>query len=232
MWNNYVNVYLCHTYKWQRILNHCDIDGISYFRILLLINTRTCTNTTTFSVENRLLGNKNLAAGGFALSDADTLPQSNQAFFSWIFALFSDTSFQSARLNFSHWNNTEKNGMFTEFVWNQCQGNCDICIHYDVSLSQRIVYMLHTWLSIWDNYRYTPIYTKLGTLMSSAQPYSTCTKMRVFSLIYTPSIKVSVMSDEHLKPILVGALYINGKGTLWHLFKRWLITNYANHCAS
>ena len=43
--------------------------------------------------------------------------------------------------------------------------------------------------------------------------------MGVFSLIYTPSIKVSVMSDEHLKPILVGALYINGKGTLWHLFK-------------
>ena len=41
MWNNYFNVYLYHTYKWQRILNHCDIDGISYCRILLLTNTRT-----------------------------------------------------------------------------------------------------------------------------------------------------------------------------------------------
>ena len=38
--------------------------------------------------------------------------------------------------------------------------------------------------------------------------------MGVFSLIYTPSIKVSViMSDERLKPIIVGVLYINGKGT-------------------
>ena len=39
MWNNYFNVYLYHTYEWQRILNHCDIDGISYCRILLLTNT-------------------------------------------------------------------------------------------------------------------------------------------------------------------------------------------------
>ena len=38
-----------------------------------------------------------------------------QASFSWIFALFFDTSFQSARLNFSHWNNTEKNGTFSLF---------------------------------------------------------------------------------------------------------------------
>ena len=48
-WNNYFNVYLYHTYKWQRILNHCDIDGISNCRILLLTNTRTFTNATTFS---------------------------------------------------------------------------------------------------------------------------------------------------------------------------------------
>ena len=107
MWNNYFNVYLYHTYRWQRILNHCDIDGISYCRILLLTNTRTSTNATTFSVENRLLGN--------ALSDADTLPESDQASFSWIFAPFFDTSFQSARLNFSHWNNTEKNCTFSLF---------------------------------------------------------------------------------------------------------------------
>ena len=114
MWNNYFNVYLYHTYKWQRILNHCDIDGISYCRILLLTNTRTFTNATTFSVENRLLGNEN-SGRGFALSDADTLPQSNQASFSFIFAPFSDRSFQSARLNFSHWNNTEKNCTFSLF---------------------------------------------------------------------------------------------------------------------
>ena len=113
-WNNYFNVYLYHTYKWQRILNHCDIDGISYCRILLLINTRTFTNATTFSVENRLLGNEK-SGRGFALSDADTLPQSHQASLSWIFAPFSDTSFQSARLNFFHWNNTEKNCTFSLF---------------------------------------------------------------------------------------------------------------------
>ena len=113
-WNNYFNVYLYHTYKWQRILNHCDIDGISYCRILLLTNTCTFTNATTFSVENRLLRNEN-SGRGFALSDADTLPQSNQASFSFIFAPFSDTSFQSARLNFSHWNDTEKNCTFSLF---------------------------------------------------------------------------------------------------------------------
>ena len=114
MWNNYFNVYLYHTYKWQRILNHCDIEDISYCRILLLTNTCTFTNATTFSVENRLLGNEK-SGRGFALSDADTLPQSNQASFSLIFAPFSDTSFQSARLNFSHWNNTEKNCTFSLF---------------------------------------------------------------------------------------------------------------------
>ena len=118
MWNNYFNVYLYHTYKWQRILNHCDIDGISpgisYCRILLLTNTRTFTNATTFSVENRLLGNEK-SGRVFASSDAETLPQSNQASISWIFAPFSDTSFQSARLNFSHWNNTEKNYTFSLF---------------------------------------------------------------------------------------------------------------------
>ena len=114
MWNNYFNVYLYHTYTWQRILNHCDIDGISYWRILLLTNTRTFANATTFSVENRLLGNEK-SGRGFALSDADTLPQSNQASFSLIFAPFSDTSFQSARLIFSHWNNTEKNCTFSLF---------------------------------------------------------------------------------------------------------------------
>ena len=135
MWNNYFNVYLCQTYRWQRILNHCDIDGISYCRILLLTNTRTCTNATTFSVENRLLGNKK-SGRGFALSDADTLLQSNQASFSWTFALFFDTSFQRARLNFSHWKNTEKNGTFSLFETSQWQR--DVCIHYDVSLSQRI----------------------------------------------------------------------------------------------
>ena len=113
-WNNYFKVYLYHTYKWQRILNHCDIDGISYCRILVLTNTRTFTNATTFSVENRLLRNEN-SGRGFTLSDADTLPQSNQASFSFIFALFSDTSFQSARLNFSHWNNTKKNCTFSLF---------------------------------------------------------------------------------------------------------------------
>ena len=107
-------MYLYHTYKWQRILNHCDIDGISYCRILLLTNTRTFTNATTFSVENRLLRNEN-SGRGFALSDANTLPQSNQASFSFISAPFSDTSFQSARLNFSHWNNTEKNWTFSLF---------------------------------------------------------------------------------------------------------------------
>ena len=105
---------LGNTYKWQRILNHCDIDGISYCRILLLTNTRTFANATTFSVENRLLGNEK-SGRGFALSDADTLPQSNQTSFSLIFAPFSDTSFQSARLNFSHWNNTEKNCTFSLF---------------------------------------------------------------------------------------------------------------------
>ena len=144
MWNNYFNVYLYHTYKWQRILNHCDIDGISlgisYCRILLLTNTRTFTNATTFSVENRLLGNET-SGRGFALSDADTLPQSNQASFSWIFAPFSDTSFQSTRLNFSHWNNTEKK-LYVQFVWNQCQWQRDVCIHNDVSLSQRIALIL------------------------------------------------------------------------------------------
>ena len=114
MWNNYFNVYLYHTYKWQRILNHCDIDGISYCQILLLTNTRTFANATSFSVENRLLGNEK-SGRGFALSDADTLPQSNQASFSLIFAPFSDTNFQSARLNFSHWNNTEKNCTFSLF---------------------------------------------------------------------------------------------------------------------
>ena len=114
MWNNYFNVYLYHTYKWHCILNHCDIDVMSYCRILLLTNTRTYTNATTFSVENRLLGNEK-SDRGFALSDADTLPQSNQASFSWIFAPFFDTSFQSARLNFSHWNNTEKNCTFSLF---------------------------------------------------------------------------------------------------------------------
>ena len=114
MWNNCFNVYLYHTYKWQRILNHCDIDGMSYCRILLLTNKRTYTNATTFSVENRLLGNEK-SGRGFALSDADTLPQSNQASFSSIFAPFFDTSFQRARLNFSHWNNTEKNCTFSLF---------------------------------------------------------------------------------------------------------------------
>ena len=114
MWNNYFNVYLYHTYKWQRILNHCDIDGMSHCRILLLTNIRTYTNATTFSVENRLLGNEK-SGRGFALSDADTLPQSYQASFSCIFAPFFDTSFQSARLNFSHWNNSEKNCTFSLF---------------------------------------------------------------------------------------------------------------------
>ena len=66
------------------------------------------------SVENRLLGNEK-SGRGFALSDADTILQSNQASFSWIFDLFFDTSFQSARLNFSNWNNTEKNGTFSLF---------------------------------------------------------------------------------------------------------------------
>ena len=113
MWNK-VWIELNHTYKWQRILNHCDIDGISYCRILLLTNTRTCTNATTFSVENWLLGNEK-SGRGFALSDADTLLQSSQASFSWLFALFFNTSFQSARPNFSHWNNTEKNGTFSLF---------------------------------------------------------------------------------------------------------------------
>ena len=44
-----------------------------------------------------------------------TLYRKDQAFFSWIFVLFFDTSFQSVRLNFSHWNNTEKNGTFSLF---------------------------------------------------------------------------------------------------------------------
>ena len=35
--------------------------------------------------------------------------------FFWFFALFFDTSFQSALLNFSYWNNTEKNGTFSLF---------------------------------------------------------------------------------------------------------------------
>ena len=78
-----------------------------YWRHIVLPNSTTNKHTTTFSVENRLLGNEK-SGRGFALSDADTLPQSNQASFSWIFALFFDTSFQRARLNFSHWNNTEK----------------------------------------------------------------------------------------------------------------------------
>ena len=113
-WNNYFNVYLYHTYRWQRNLNYFDIDGISYCRIPLLTNTRTYTNATTFSVKNRLLGNEK-SGRGFALGDADTLPQSNQASFSWIFDLFFDTSSQSASQNFSHWNNTEKNGTFSLF---------------------------------------------------------------------------------------------------------------------
>ena len=209
MWNNYFNVYLYHTYKWQRILNHCDIDGISYCRILLLTNTRTFANATTFSVENRLLGNEK-SGRGFALSDADTLPQSNQASFSLIFAPFSDTSFQSARLNFSHWNNTEKNCTFSLFEtgsggiekshsckwakwiqwhalphiqqstqqwnkgyypnlhgwdfsippspWNQCQWQRDVCIHYDVSLSQRNT----KWISTSANYYWAIIFKHMA----------------------------------------------------------------------
>ena len=113
MWNNYFNEYLCHTYKWQRILNHCDIDGITYCRLLLLTNTRICTNATTFSVENRLLGNEN-SDRGFALSDAELYRKATRHL-SPVFALFFDTSFQSTRLNFSHWNNTEKNGTFGLF---------------------------------------------------------------------------------------------------------------------
>ena len=104
MWNNYFNVYLYHTYKWQRILNHCDIDSISYCRILLLTNTRTCTNATTFSV--------GLWVKHWVML---TLYRKATRHLSPDFALFFDTSSQSARLNFSHWNNTEKNGTFSLF---------------------------------------------------------------------------------------------------------------------
>ena len=139
MWNNYFNVYLYHKYKWQRILNHCDIDGISYCRILLLTNTCTFTNATTISFENRLLGNEK-SGRRFALSDADTLPQSNQASFSWIFAPFFDTSFQSARLIFSHWNNTEKNCTFSLF---ETSVNGNVTFHFH-SVLQLLV--MHTWI--------------------------------------------------------------------------------------
>ena len=146
MWNNYFNVYLYHTYKWQRILNHCDIDGISYCRILLLTNTRTFTNATTFSVENRLLGNKN-SGRGFALSDADTLPQSNQASFSFIFAPFSDRSFQSARLNFSHWNNTEKNCTFSLF---------ETSVNGNVTFAYIMTFHFHSVYTGWEIYWFLP----------------------------------------------------------------------------
>ena len=139
----YFNVYLYHTYKWQRILNHCDIDGISYCRILLLTNTRTFTNATTFLVENRLLGNEK-SGRGFALSDADTLPQSNQASFSLIFAPFSDTSFQSARLNFSHWNNTEKNCTFSLF---ETSVNGNVTFAYIMTFHFHSVYWVNSFLS-------------------------------------------------------------------------------------
>ena len=112
MWNNYFNVYLCHTYKWQRILNHCDIDGISCCQILLLTNTRTCTNATTFSVENRPLGNDLAGASHWVML---TLYRKATKHLSPEFLLLVDTSFQSARLIFSHWNNTEKNGTFRLF---------------------------------------------------------------------------------------------------------------------
>ena len=135
MWNNYFNVYLYHTYKWQRIINHCDIDGISYCRILLLTNTRTFTNATTFSVENRLLRNEK-SGKGFALSDS--IPQSNQAPFSWIFAPFFDTSFQSARLNFSHWNNTEKNCTFSLF---ETSVNGNVTFAYIITFHFHSVYI-------------------------------------------------------------------------------------------
>ena len=150
MWNNYFNVYLYHTYKWQRILNHCDIDGISYCRILLLTNTRTFTNATTFSVENRLLGNEN-SGRGFALSDADTLPQSNQASFSFIFAPFSDRSFQSARLNFSHWNNTEKNCTFSLF---ETSVNGNVTFAYIMTFHFHSVYSLIKEISSVTNTRH------------------------------------------------------------------------------
>ena len=116
MWNNYFNVYLYHTYKWHRILNHCDIDGMSYCQILLLTNTRTYTNATTFSVEN-LIGRwetKNLA--GVSHWVMLTLYRKATRHLSPEFLLpFSITSFQSFRLNFSHWNNTEKNCTFSLF---------------------------------------------------------------------------------------------------------------------
>ena len=64
-------------FTWIKISGARQID----MTILLLTNTRTYTNATTFSVENRLLGNEK-SGRGFALSDADTLPQSNQASFS------------------------------------------------------------------------------------------------------------------------------------------------------
>ena len=157
-WNNYFNVYLYHTYKWQRILNHCDIDGISYCRILLLTNTRTFTNATTFSVENRLLRKRN-SGRGFALSDADTLPQSNQASFSFIFAPFSDTSFQSARLNFSHWNNTEKNCTFSLF---ETSLNGNVTFAYIMTFHFHSVYWGYWpyWLaSQWAQYLWWGIWT-------------------------------------------------------------------------
>ena len=41
----------------------------------------------------------------------------------------------------SHWNNMEKNGAFSLFE-TQCHWKRDICIHYDVSLYQRIILLV------------------------------------------------------------------------------------------
>ena len=63
-----------------------------------------------------------------------------------------------------------------QFVWNQCQWNRDVWIHYDVSLYQRIV----------SHYMYLP---KERICLSINQlHFITCVLCRVFSTVHTSNV--------------------------------------------
>ena len=76
--------------------------------------------------------------------------KSNQASFSWIFAPFFDMSFQSARLNFSHWNNTEKNCTFSLF---ETSVNGNVTFAYIIRFTFT-AYRLALWSTAWQNVLY------------------------------------------------------------------------------
>ena len=68
----------------------------------------------------------------------------------------------------SHGDNMEKMAM-VQFVWNQCQGNRDVCIHYDVSLPQRIAnYFLKLFNMYILHFMFDTIYT------TPKMPFQSC----------------------------------------------------------